>query len=177
MLSLLRAYRKSDPAARSLAEILFLYPGIKAVAFHRIAHALWQWGVPFLPRLLSEVSRFLTGIEIHPGAQVGREVVIDHGFGVVIGETAVVGDQVLIYQGVTLGGAQLKPGKRHPTIGARSVLGAGCKVLGNIEIGEGTRVGSNSVVIESMPPHSTVVGIPGRIVMRAPDERAPDFTI
>ncbi len=164
MLSLLRAYRAYDPAARSLLEILFLYPGVKAVAFHRIAHWMRNAGIPFLPRLLSEFSRFLTGIEIHPGAKLGRHVIIDHGMGVVIGETAEVGDGVILYQGVTLGGTDLHPVKRHPTLEARVVIGAGAKVLGNIIIGEGSRIGANSVVIESVPPHSTVVGIPARII-------------
>lgn len=166
MLRTLKAYKKYDPAARSLLEVLFLYPGIKALALHRVAHFLWRMGIPFVPRMTSEIARFLTGIEIHPGALVGQQLIIDHGMGVVIGETAVIGDQVILYHGVTLGGTSGTHGKRHPTIGNRVVIGAGAKILGNIVIGEGSRVGANSVVIESIAPGSTVVGIPGRIVRR-----------
>jgi serine O-acetyltransferase len=162
----LRNYRRYDPAAKSMAEILFLYPGIKAMFFYRIGHSLVKIGVPFFPRLVSEIARFITGIDIHPGAQIGRGLIIDHGMGVVIGETAIVGDDVIIYQGVTLGGTSLEPTKRHPTIEDRVVIGAGAKVLGNITIGSGSRLGANSVVIESCPPNSTVVGIPGRIIQR-----------
>lgn len=165
MWKLVQDYRRYDPAARSSIEVLFLYPGIKALFFYRIAHALLKWGVPFLPRMICEISRFLTGIEIHPGAKLG-DVIIDHGMGVVIGETAEVGNGVIIYQGVSLGGTSLEAVKRHPTIRDRVVIGAGAKVLGAIEIGEGTRIGSNSVVVESVPPFSTVVGIPGRIIKR-----------
>jgi len=164
LLATLKAYKKYDPAARSLVEIALLYPGFKAVAVYRLAHALYRMGVPFLPRFFSELARFLTGIEIHPGARLGREVIIDHGMGVVIGETAVVGDRVILYQGVTLGGTSLAKGKRHPTIGAGVVIGAGAQVLGNIEVGESSRVGANSVVVESVPPHSTVVGIPAKVL-------------
>lgn len=162
----LRNYRKYDPAARSLVEIALLYPGVRALFFHRIARALHSAHVPFFPRLFSELGRFLSGIEIHPGAQIGRGLIIDHGMGVVIGETAVVGNDVILYQGVTLGGTSLTLTKRHPTIEDRVVIGAGAKVLGNITIGAGSRLGANSVVIESCPPHSTVVGIPGRIIPR-----------
>ena len=158
------AYKKYDPATKSTLEIALLYPGVKALFFHRIAHVLWTSHVPFLPRFISEISRFWTGIEIHPGAQIGHRVIMDHGQGIVIGETAIVGDDVLIYQGATLGGTSLERTKRHPTIEAKCVLGAGCKVLGNIVIGEGTRIGANSVVVRSVPPGSTVVGIPGRVV-------------
>ena len=166
MFSLLDAYKRYDPASRSRTEILLLYPGIKAIFFHRLAHSLTRAGVPFVPRLLSEVSRFLTGIEIHPGAQVGKNVIFDHGMGIVIGETAVIGDEVIIYQGVTLGGTALARTKRHPTVEARSVIGAGAKIMGNITIGEASRIGANSVVIKNVPPHSTVVGIPGKILDR-----------
>ena len=158
-------FRKYDPAAKSELEVMLLYPGIKAIFFHRMAHPLYVWGVPILPRFISELSRFITGIEIHPGAKLGN-VIIDHGMGVVIGETAVVGDGVIIYQGVSLGGTSLLANKRHPTIQDRVVIGAGAKILGNIEIGEGTRIGSNSVVVESVPANSTVVGIPGKIIKR-----------
>lgn len=157
----LRNYRKYDPAARSTIEIALLYPGIRAMFFYRIARALFVAHVPFVPRLLSEIARFLSGIEIHPGAQIGRGLIIDHGMGVVVGETAVIGNDVIIYQGVTLGGTSLAHEKRHPTIEDHVVIGAGAKVLGNIVIGAGSRLGANSVVIESCPPHSTVVGIPG----------------
>ena len=166
MLSLLRAYRAYDPAARSLLEILLLYPGVKAVMLHRLAHGLHKARVPFFPRFICEFGRFLTGIEIHPGAKLGKNVIIDHGMGIVIGETAEVGDHVILYQGVTLGGTDLHPVKRHPTIEARVVIGAGAKVLGNITIGEGSRIGANSVVIEGVPANSTVVGIPARIIGR-----------
>lgn len=165
MLKLLRDYRRYDPAAQSILEILLFYPGIKAILFHQIAHFLFGLRVPLLPRFVSELSRFLTGIDIHPGAQMGA-VIIDHGMGVVIGETAIVGNGVIIYQGVTLGGTSLRRERRHPTIGDNVVIGAGAKVLGAIDIGAGTRIGSNSVVVESVPPNSTVVGIPGKVIRR-----------
>ena len=164
---LLRAYQKADPAARSGFEVLLLYPGVKALGFHRVAHVLWRMGIPFLPRALSEFSRFLTGIEIHPGAQIGRRLIIDHGMGVVIGETAVLGDDILLYQGVTLGGTSLVRGeKRHPTLRDGVVVGSGAKILGNIEIGKGCRIGANSVVLESVLAGETVVGIPARRLVR-----------
>ena len=162
--SLLKAYRAYDPAARSILEIFLFYPGVKAIALHRIAHPLQKAGVPLLPRMISEWGRFLTGIEIHPGAQIGYRVIIDHGMGVVIGETAEVGDDVIIYQGVTLGGTHLEPIKRHPTVCNRVVIGAGAKVLGNIRIGEGSRIGANSVVVREVPPNTTVAGIPAKVV-------------
>jgi serine O-acetyltransferase len=168
----LRTVRRKDPAARNAVEILLCYPGLHALWFHRLAHRLWRWRVPVLPRLVSHLSRFLTGIEIHPGARIGRRVFIDHGMGVVIGETAVVGDECLIYQGVTLGGTSLDTGKRHPTLEAHVVVGSGAKVLGNITLGAFSRVGSGSVVIKSAPPHSTIVGIPGRIMEERPGEEA-----
>jgi len=162
MLGLLRRYQICDPAARSLFEIALLYPGVKALLLHRVAHALHVAGVPLLPRLVSEVSRFLTGIEIHPGAQIGARLVIDHGMGVVIGETAVVGDDVLMYHGVTLGGTKLTRAKRHPTIEDGVVIGAGAKVLGDIVVGKDARIGANSVVTRSVAPGTTVVGMPAR---------------
>lgn len=165
MWKLLSDYRRYDPAAQSTLEIFLFYPGVKALLFHRVAHFFYKLGIPLLPRFISELSRFLTGIDIHPGAVLG-EVIIDHGMGVVIGETAVVGDGVIIYQGVTLGGTSLRRERRHPTIGERVVIGAGAKILGAIDIGAGTRIGSNSVVVESVPPNSTVVGIPGKIIKR-----------
>lgn len=164
---LVKSYRKYDPATQSSLEILFLYPGIKAQLIHALSHKLYLMKVPFLPRLLCEVGRFLTGIEIHPGAKIGRRVIMDHGAGVVIGETAEVGNDVIIYQGVTLGGTSLERSKRHPTIKDHCVLGAGSQILGNIIVGEGSRVGSNSVVVKEVPKGSTVVGVPGRIVARS----------
>ena len=160
----IQTIRRNDPAARGALEILLCYPGLHAQWFHRIAHRLWEWRFPVLPRFISHVARFLTGIEIHPGARIGRRVLIDHGMGIVIGETAEVGDDCLIYQGVTLGGTSLSKGKRHPTLEPHVVIGSGAKVLGNITIGRNSRVGSGSVVIKSAPAHSTIVGIPGRIV-------------
>ena len=155
-----------DPAARNLAEVFFCYPGLHALICHRICHKLNYWKIPFIPRLISQISRFFTGIEIHPGATIGRRFFIDHGMGVVIGETTVIGNDVLIYQGVTLGGTGKETGKRHPTVCDNVVIGAGAKVLGNILIGTGARIGAGSVVIDSGPEHSTVVGIPGRIVQQ-----------
>jgi serine O-acetyltransferase len=170
----IRTIRAKDPAARNALEILLCYPGLHALWAHRVAHALWSWRVPVLPRWLSHVTRFLTGVEIHPGARIGRRVFIDHGMGVVIGETAEVGDDCLIYQGVTLGGTSLSPGKRHPTLEDHVVLGSGAKVLGNITLGAHSRVGSGSVVIKSAPPHSTIVGIPGHVLEeRAGEEARP----
>lgn len=155
---------REDPAAKSWAEVLLLYPGLHAIVMHRFAHRLYRWNVPFLPRAVSQLSRFLTGIEIHPGARIGRRLFIDHGSGVVIGETSEIGDDVLIYQGVTLGGTGKEKGKRHPTIGNAVVVGTGAKILGNIAIGDHVKIGAGSVVIRPVPSHSTVVGIPGRVV-------------
>ncbi|MCJ7668932.1 MAG: serine O-acetyltransferase [Dehalococcoidia bacterium] len=152
-----------DPAARSKLEVIFCYPGLHALWFHRLAHFLWQHKLRFVARLLSHLNRFLTGIEIHPGAKIGRRFFIDHGAGVVIGETAEIGDNVLLYQGVALGGTTLKKGKRHPTIGSNVVMGTGAVALGAITIGDGAKVGAGSVVVKSVPPGTTVVGIPGRI--------------
>ena len=156
-----------DPAARNWLEVLFCYPGLQAIIFHRLAHLLYGTGIPFIPRFMSHIARFLTGVEIHPGATIGRGVFIDHGMGVVIGETAIIGDYALIYQGVTLGGTGKQTGKRHPTIGENVVVGTGAKVLGNIEIGNNVRIGAGSVVLRDVPPDCTVVGIPGRIVYRS----------
>jgi serine O-acetyltransferase len=159
-----RAVLERDPAARNGAEVVLAYPGFHAILFHRIAHPLWQWGIPVIPRLLSHLSRFITGIEIHPGATIGRGFFIDHGMGVVIGETAQIGDGVHLYQGVTLGGTGKERGKRHPTIGNNVVIGVGAHVLGAIEIGDNVRIGSGSVVLRPVPPNSTVVGVPGWVV-------------
>jgi serine O-acetyltransferase len=153
-----------DPAARGLLEILLCYPGLHAIVLHRLAHRLYRMRLSLLARLLSQISRFFTGIEIHPGATIGRRFFIDHGSGVVIGETAEVGNDCLIYQGVTLGGTGKEKGKRHPTLGDHVVVGTGAKVLGNIKIGDHVKIGAGSVVIRPVPDFSTVVGVPGRIV-------------
>jgi len=155
---------REDPAAKSVVEIFFCYPGFHAILAHRLAHKLYRWNVPLLPRLISQVSRFVTGIEIHPGATIGRRFFIDHGMGVVIGETTEIGDDVLLYQGVTLGGTGNETGKRHPTLGNHVVVGTGAKVLGNIRIGNHVRIGAGSVVVHPVPDNSTVVGVPGRVV-------------
>jgi serine O-acetyltransferase len=155
-----------DPAARSRLEVYLCYPGLHAVWFHQINHWLWNRGWLFLARWLSEVSRLFTGIEIHPGARIGRRLFIDHGLGVVIGETAIVGDDVTLYQGVTLGGTGKEHGQRHPTIENNVVVGGGAKILGNITVGENCRIGAGSVVLRNVPPESTVVGVPGHIIFR-----------
>ncbi|MGA2775683.1 MAG: serine O-acetyltransferase EpsC [Candidatus Omnitrophota bacterium] len=155
--------RKKDPAAKSFLEVLILYQGLHALVSFRVAHFFYKRRLFFLARFISQYARFLTGIEIHPGAQIGRCLFIDHGIGVVIGETAIIGDNVLLYQGVTLGGTGLEQGKRHPTVGNNVVIGAGAKVLGNITIGDNSYIGANAVVIHDVPPNSTVVGVPGRI--------------
>lgn len=167
MFHLVKQYRAFDPAAKSNIEIALLYPGVKAIVIHRLAHYLYRSKCHFAARFLSEFSRFLTGIDIHPGAKIGCGVIMDHGMGIVIGETATVGNNVIIYQGVTLGGTNLQHGKRHPTLEDHVVVGAGAKILGSITIGAHSRIGANSVVISSVPTGSTVVGIPGRIVRRA----------
>ena len=158
--------KDKDPAAKSILEILLLYPGFHALLAYRIANKLLKWHVPFIPRLISQLARFFTGIEIHPGATIGERFFIDHGMGVVIGETTIIGDNVLVYQGVTLGGTGKDHGKRHPTIGSFVTIGAGAKVLGNITIEDNSNIGAGSVVIDNVPEHSTVVGIPGRIVQQ-----------
>jgi len=153
-----------DPAARSTFEVLTTYPGVHALAMHRVSHQLWVWGLRWLARMLSLLARWFTGIEIHPGARIGRRFFIDHGMGVVIGETAEIGDDCTLYHGVTLGGTSWQKEKRHPTLGNNVVVGAGAKILGPITIGDNARVGSNSVVVKDVPAGATVVGIPGRIV-------------
>ena len=170
----IRAYQDRDPAARSVASILFCYPGLHAVLWHRLANALWRRGFLFLGRFVSHLSRFLTGIEIHPAATIGRRLVIDHGMGVVIGETAEIGDDVHLYHQVTLGGTSSSRGKRHPTLGHGVIVGAGAKILGAITVGDNARVGANAVVLESVPPDTTVVGIPARPVERKPAKSRPD---
>ena len=159
----IRTVKDRDPAAKSAMEVLLLYPGLHALVIYRISHALWQWRLPIVPRWLSQAARFWTGVEIHPAAAIGKNLFIDHGMGVVIGETAIVGDNVLLYQGVTLGGTGKETGKRHPTVGNNVVVGTGAKILGNITIGDNSYIGANAVVIKDVPPNSTVVGIPGRI--------------
>ena len=159
----IRAAQKKDPAAKGFFEVLILYQGLHALISHRIARLFYKMRLFLLARLISQFSRFMTGIEIHPGAQIGKRFFIDHGMGVVIGETAIIGDDVLIYQGVTLGGTGLEKGKRHPTIGNNVVIGGGAKVLGNITVGDNSYIGANAVVINDVPHNSTVVGVPGRI--------------
>jgi serine O-acetyltransferase len=153
-----------DPAAKSSLEVIFCYPGLHALWFHRIAHWFWKHKILFFGRLLSHINRFLTGIEIHPGAKIGRRFFIDHGMGVVVGETTEIGNDVLLYQGVVLGGTSLRKEKRHPTIGNRVVIGTGATLLGDIEVGDGAKIGAGSVVVKSVPKGATVVGIPGKVI-------------
>lgn len=171
----IRSVFLKDPAARSYLEVLMFYPGLHSIVMHKFAHLVYLLKVPFLPRFLSEMMRFFTGIEIHPGARIGRGLFIDHGNGVVIGETAIIGDNVLLYQGVTLGGTGKEKGKRHPTIGNNVVIGAGAKVLGNITAGDNSYIGANAVVVRDVPPNSTVVGVPGRITQQ--DGKKIDFDL
>ncbi len=162
-----KAVFERDPAVRSIAEIIFCYPGFHAMLFHRLAHALWQRKFYFVGRLTSHLGRFFTGIEIHPGARIGRGFFIDHGMGVVIGETAEIGENCTLYHGVTLGGTSWAKEKRHPTLGDNVVIGSGAKILGPFTVGDNSKIGSNSVVVKEVPPNSTVVGVPGRVVMVA----------
>jgi serine O-acetyltransferase len=157
-----------DPAARSFLEVLLLYPSVHAIIFHRVAHKLYKKKFFFVARFLSQTSRFFTGIEIHPGAQIGRRFFIDHGMGVVIGETAEIGDDVIIYHGVTLGGTGKDSGKRHPTLGNKVLVGAGAKILGPITLGDNVKVGANTVVLKNVPSNSTIVGTSGRIILKNP---------
>jgi len=163
-----------DPAARNVFEIITTYPGLHALLFHRLSHGLWTRGLKWLARATSTLARWLTGIEIHPGAKIGRRFFIDHGMGVVIGETAEVGDDCTLYHGVTLGGTSWQKGKRHPTLRDNVIVGAGAKILGPIVIGTGARIGSNSVVVKEVPAGATVVGVPGRTVTRAPSDAAAE---
>lgn len=176
-----RSVRERDPAAKTNVEVALLYSGLHALWAHRLGHALWRRGYRTPARAISQVARFATGIEIHPGAQLGQGVFIDHGMGVVIGETAEVGSDVTIYHGVTLGGVSLDEGKRHPTIGDRVTLGAGAKVLGDIVVGEGSRIGANAVLVRSVGPGSAVVGVPGQVVGGQPrpviEEHPPQRTL
>ena len=161
---IVEAYKARDPAARSTLEILLLYPGVRAVRSHRKAHWCYEHGLKFMARLISQRSRHRTGIEIHPGAKIGKRLVIDHGMGIVIGETAEIGDDCLIYHGVTLGGTGKDVGKRHPTIGNNVLIGTGAKVLGPFKVGDNSRIAANSVVLSEIPPNSTAVGVPARVV-------------
>jgi serine O-acetyltransferase len=172
----IRAVFERDPAAKTILEVLLCYPGLHALLFHRLAHALHKRGLVLLPRLISHFSRALTGIEIHPGAKIGEGFFIDHGMGVVIGETAEVGDNVTIYHGVSLGGTGKEKGKRHPTLRNNVVVGTGAKLLGPIEIGEFARIGAGSVVLNNVPSHTTVVGVPGRVVIYD-GERVPSVDL
>jgi serine O-acetyltransferase len=165
-----------DPAATSRLEVILTYAGFHALIAYRLSHRLHRWGVPFVPRVISQVARFFTGVEIHPGAKIGRGFFIDHGMGVVVGETAEVGDYVTLFQGVTLGGTGKERGKRHPTLGNHVVVGAGAKILGGIRIGDNVKIGSNSVVLKSVPANSTVIGVPGRII-KADGARLPEATM
>jgi serine O-acetyltransferase len=172
----IRSVFDRDPAARSTLEVLLCYAGLHAIWDHRIAHWFWEHNMKLLARMLSQLSRFFTGIEIHPGAVIGRRFFIDHGMGVVIGETAEIGNDVTMYHGVTLGGVSTQKGKRHPTIGDGVVIGAGAKILGAIEIGSGSRVGANAVVVDEIPPDSVVVGVPGHPVHKEkPSRLLPDL--
>lgn len=162
----IRAVFERDPAAKSLAEVLLCYPGLHAIILHRLAHGFYRRRLFFLARLISQFSRLITQIEIHPGAKIGQGLFIDHGAGVVIGETTELGDNVTIYQGVTLGGTGKEKGKRHPTIGNNVVISAGAKILGSFEVGDNSKIGAGSVVLKPVPPNSTVVGVPGKVVFR-----------
>ena len=162
---------REDPAARNSVEVVLCYPGLHAIWIHRLAHFLWEKGHGTFARLISHIGRFLTGIEIHPGAKIGRRFFIDHGMGVVIGETTEIGDDVLIYQGVVLGGVSREKTKRHPTLGNRVVVGAGAILLGPIEVGENARIGAGSVVIKDVPDNATVVGVPGRVIVGKPPKK------
>jgi len=172
----LKAVFDRDPAAISMLEVVFTYAGFHALVAYRIAHWLKTHGVPFVPRLISQLARLLTGIEIHPAAKIGTGFFIDHGMGVVVGETAEIGDYVTLFQGVTLGGTGKERGKRHPTLGNHVVVGAGAKILGGIRIGDNVKIGANSVVLKNVPPNSTVIGVPARVI-KTEGERLPDATM
>ncbi len=159
----IKSAQDRDPAAKGNVQIIFLSSGLHAIVVYRLSHLLWKQGIPFFPRLVSQLGRFLTGIEIHPGAEIGRGLFIDHGMGVVVGETAIIGNNVTLFQGVTLGGTGKETGKRHPTLGDHIVVGAGAKILGNITIGSNSYIGANAVVLKDVPPNTTVVGVPGHV--------------
>lgn len=172
----LQAVFDRDPAATSTLEVVLTYAGFHALLAYRVAHRLRRWGIPLLPRMISQFARWLTGIEIHPAATIGKGFFIDHGMGVVIGETAEIGDYVTLFQGVTLGGTGKEHGKRHPTIGNHVVIGAGAKILGGIKVGDNVKIGANSVVLKSVPSNSTVIGVPARII-KTEGERMPEATM
>ena len=170
---------EKDPAAANVVEVVLTYPGLHAREIHRVSHALWNLSIPVVPRVISHLGRIVTGIEIHPGAQIGSDFFIDHGSGVVVGETSIIGNNVFLYQGVTLGGTSTRKTKRHPTLGNNVVVGAGAKLIGAITVGDNVKIGAGSVVVTSVPSNATVVGVPGRVVaIRNPDddtlERLPD---
>ncbi|PLX85294.1 MAG: serine O-acetyltransferase [Desulfuromonas sp.] len=171
----LKVVFERDPAVRSVFEILFCYPGFHAMVFYRMSHVLWRRKFYFLGRFVSHVGRFLTGIEIHPGAQIGRGFFIDHGMGVVVGETAEIGDNCTLYHGVTLGGTSWAKEKRHPTLGDNVIVGSGAKILGPFRVGDGSKVGSNSVVVKEVPDDATVVGVPGRVVVSGEKKSGVDL--
>ena len=176
MFNHLKSIKKRDPAANNYIEILFLYPGLHALFLHRIAYCLWKIHLYFLAKMIAYFSRIFTGIEIHPAAEIGKDLFIDHGLGVVIGETSMIGNNVLIYHGVTLGGTSLNKGKRHPTIEDDVIIGAGAKILGPIKIGKGARVGSNAVVTKNVSPYTTVMGIPARPIKKFNKKTVKAFT-
>jgi serine O-acetyltransferase len=173
----LKAVFERDPAATNKLEVILTYAGFHALMAYRIAHRFHKWGVPILPRVISQFARWLTGIEIHPAAKIGKGFFIDHGMGVVIGETAEIGDYVTLFQGVTLGGTGKERGKRHPTLGNHVVVGAGAKILGGIKIGDNVKIGANSVLLKSVPANSTVIGVPGRIIKTEGGDRQPEATM
>jgi len=171
----IKATQDKDPSAKGFIQIVLLYSGLHASVSHRIAHCVWKTKIPILPRAISQISRFFTGIEIHPGAQIGKNFFIDHGMGVVVGETTIIGDNVTLFQGVTLGGTGKECGKRHPTIGNNVVVGAGAKVLGNINVGDNSYIGANAVVVKDVPSNATVVGVPGHVTKQ--DGKKLDLTM
>lgn len=171
----IKAAMAKDPAGRSYLEVLTLYPGLHSLVMHKLSHFLYALKIPYVPRFISQMMRFFTGIEIHPGAKIAGGLFIDHGMGVVVGETAIIGNNVLLYQGVTLGGTGKEKGKRHPTIGNNVVIGAGAQVLGNITIGDNSYIGANAVVVKDVPPRATIVGVPGKITQQ--DGKKIDFDL
>ncbi len=176
MFNLIKSIKKRDPAASNYLEIILLYPGLHAVFFHRVAHLFWIIKLNFIAKIIAYISRMITGIEIHPAAQIGKNLFIDHGLGVVIGETSIIGNNVLIYHGVTLGGTSLKKGKRHPTIKDDAIIGAGAKILGPIIIGKQSRVGANAVVTRNVKNFTTVMGIPAKVIKKYDNKKNKNFT-
>ena len=176
MFNLIKSIKKRDPAANNILEIIFLYPGLHAVFLHRIASFLWQIKLYFFAKIIAYISRMITGIEIHPAAKIGKNLFIDHGLGVVIGETSIIGNNVLIYHGVTLGGTSLKKGKRHPTINDDAIIGAGAKILGPITVGKQSRVGANAVVTRNVANFTTVMGIPAKVIKKNDKNNKKNFT-